>query len=104
MFTEKFAGGKSIRSLFFSCITAILEGNHGKQNRPLNKDSSNSKDENVAEQIFCPGISLWNMFNWPESGLTAFEEYISKEILAAGLDLRSCKAIQGCGKISLVFP
>ena len=90
---------------FFSCITAIPEGNHGKQNRPSNKDSSNSKDENVAEQIFCPGISLWNMFNWPESGLTAFEEYISKEILAAGLDLRSCKAIQGRGKISLLaFP
>ena len=90
---------------FFSCITAIPEGNHGKKNRPSNKDSSNSEDENVAEQIFCPGISLWIMFNWPESGLAAFEEYISKEILAAGLDLTSCKTIQGRGKISLLlFP
>ena len=48
-------------------------------------------------------ISPW--FNWPESGLAAFEEYISKEILAAGLDLRSCKAIRGRYKISLLlFP
>ena len=90
---------------FFSCITAFLEGKHGKKNRRSNKDSSNSEDETVAEQIFCPGISLWIEFNWPESGLAAFEEYISKEILAAGLDLRSCKAIRGRGKISLLlFP
>ena len=38
-----------------------------------NKDSSNSEDETVAVQIFCPGISLWIVFNWPESGLSAFE-------------------------------
>ena len=77
----------------------------GKKNRRSNKDSSNSEDETVAEQIFCPGISLWIEFNWPESGMAAFEEYISKEILAAGLDLRSCKAIRGRGKISLLlFP
>ena len=50
---------------FFSCITALSEGNYGKKNRRSNKDSSNSKDETVAEQIFCPGISLWIVFNWP---------------------------------------
>ena len=90
---------------FSSCIIALSEGKHGRNNRRSNNDSSNSEDETVAEEIFCPGISLWIVFNWPESGLSAFEEYISKEILAAGLDLRSCKAIRGRGKISLLlFP
>ena len=90
---------------FFSCITALSEGNCRKKNQRSNKVSSNSEDETVAEQTFCPGISLWIVFNWPESGLAAFEEYISKEILAADLDLRSCKAIRGRGKISLLlFP
>ena len=105
-FTGKFAGGKSIRSLFFFfCITALSKGNHRKKNQRSNKDSSNSEDETVAEQILCPGISLWIVFNWPKSGLTAFEKYLSKEILAVGLDLRSCKAIPGRGKISsLLFP
>ena len=90
---------------FFSSVTALSEGNYGKKNRRSNEDSSNSEDETVAEQACCSGISLWIVFNWPESGLAAFEEYISKEILAAGLDLRSCKAIRGHGKISLLlFP
>ena len=43
---------------FFSCITPLSEGNYEKENRRSNKDSSNSEDETVAEQIFCPGISL----------------------------------------------
>ena len=72
---------------FFSCITALSEGKHGRNNRRSNKDRSNSEDETVTEEIFCPGISLWIVFNWPESGLSAFEEYSSKEILADGLDL-----------------
>ena len=88
---------------FFSSVTALSEGNYGKKNRRSNKDSSNGEDETVAEQAFCSGISLWIVFNWPESGLAAFEEYISIEILAAGLDLRSCKAILGRGKISLLL-
>ena len=70
---------------FFSCITALSEGKHGRNNRRSNKDRSNSEDETVAEEIFCPGISLWIVFNWPESGLSAFKEYISKEILAVVL-------------------
>ena len=90
---------------FFSCITALSEGKYGRNKQRANQDSSNSEDETVTVEIFCPRISLWIVFNWPESGLSAFEEYISKEILAAGLDLRSCKAIRGCGKISLpLFP
>ena len=88
---------------FFSCITALSGRNHGKKNRQSNKDSRNSEDETIAEQIFCAGISLWIVFNWPEFGLPAFEEYISKETLAAGLVLRSCKAVRGRGKISLLF-
>ena len=40
---------------FFSCITALSD-----------------------DQISI-GISLWIVFNWPESGFAAFEEYISKE-------------------------
>ena len=38
---------------FFSCITALSGRNHGKKNRQSNKDSSNSEDETIAEQIFC---------------------------------------------------
>ena len=103
-FTGKFAGGKSIRNLFFLLYNGTFRRKLWKEEK-TNKVSSNSKDETVAEQTFYPGISLWIVFNWPESGLAAFEEYISKEILAADLDLRSCKAIQGRGKISLLlFP
>ena len=90
---------------FFSCITALLDGNYGNKNRRSNKDSSKSEDETIAEQTSCPGTSLWIVFNWPESGLAAFKEYKSKEFLAAGLDLRSCKAIRGRVKTSLLlFP
>ena len=48
---------------FFSCITAVSEGKHGKNNRRSNKDSNNIEDETVAEGIFYPGISLWTVFN-----------------------------------------
>ena len=58
---------------------------HGKKRRQTNKDRSNSEDKTAAEQFFSPGISLWNVFNLPESGLAVFEEYIFKEILAASL-------------------
>ena len=84
---------------FFSWITAFSEGKHGKKNRWSNKDSSNSEVETVVEQIFCPGISLWVVFNWLDSGLVAFAENISKDILAA--DLRSCKAIRRRGKFNI---
>ena len=57
-FTRKFARAKFIRS---------------------NKDSSNSKDENVSKQNFYPIIFLWIVFNLPESGLAAFEESIPKK-------------------------
>ena len=49
---------------FYYCITALSEGNSEKKNRRSNKDSSNREDETVAEQIFCPAISLWIVFNW----------------------------------------
>ena len=52
-----------------------------------NMDSSNSKDETASKQIFCPEIFFWVVFNWPESELAAFEEYISKDVLAAVLDV-----------------
>ena len=48
---------------FFSCISALSEGNHGKKNRQSNKDSINSEDKTAAEQVFCPGICLWIVFN-----------------------------------------
>ena len=43
---------------FFSCITPLSEGKHGKENQQSNKDSSNGEVKTVAEQIFCPKISL----------------------------------------------
>ena len=44
-------------------MTALSERKYGKKNRRSKKDSSNSKDETVSEQIFCPGMSLWIVFN-----------------------------------------
>ena len=87
--TGKFASGKSIRSLFFLLYNGTFRRKSLKEERRSNKNSSNSEDEAVAEG--------------PESRLAAFEEYISKKILAAGLDLRSCKAIRGHGKMSLLL-
>ena len=62
-----------------------------------------ARAKTIAEQMFCPGMSLWIVFKWPEYGWDTFEEYISKKILAAGLNLRSCKAIRHRGKISLIL-
>ena len=69
---------------FFSCITTLSEGNHGKKIRRSNKNSSGSEDKTVVEQVLCPGISHWIVFNWLESGFAAFEEFISKKSLATG--------------------
>ena len=90
---------------FFLLYNCTFRRRHEKKMDSSNMDSSNSKDETASKQIFCPEISFWVVFNWPESELAAFEEYISKDVLAAVIDLRSCKAIRERGTIPLLlFP
>ena len=87
---------------FFSCITALKEKKKKVNNKKFNHDENESDSDGEydiqSEEVFCPGIAFWIVFDWPESGLAAFEEYISREILTAGLDIDSCKAIRGRGK------
>ena len=87
---------------FFSCITALKDKKKKSKDKKFNKDDnetdSEADDENHSDEVFCPGIAFWIVFDWPESGLAAFEEYISKEILSAVLDIHSCKAIRSRGK------
>ena len=41
-----------------------------------------------------PGLAFWVIFDWPEYGIGAFENYLSKLIL----DILSCKADKGRSK------
>ena len=82
---------------FFTCIAALSEGKHEKKNRRSNSDSSNSEDDTVSEQNFCPGIILWVMFNWPESGLTYLREIFPRKFSFWPWETRRL------GKISLIF-
>ena len=85
---------------FFSCITAMVEK---KKNKPRRRrsDSDGSEEEQEAEYSSnnC-GVSFWIVFNWPEYGISAFEEYLSREFLTAKFDIISCKAIRSRGKLS----
>ena len=98
----KFTIAKPLCCLFFSCITALKDKKKKSKDKKFNKDDnetdSEAGDENHSDEVFCPGIAFWIVFDWPESGLAAFEEYISKEILSAVLDIHSCKAIRSRGK------
>ena len=64
---------------FFSCGTALSQ-----------------KVKGDSEEV--PGLAFWVIFDWPEYGLNAFENYLSKLILKTGLDLLSCKAVRGRSK------
>ena len=101
-FAGKFAGRKSIRNLFFLLHNYTFRRKTWKT-RTDNQIRIAARAKTIAEQMFCPGMSLWIVFKWPEYGWDTFEEYISKKILAAGLNLRSCKAIRHRGKISLIL-
>jgi len=60
---------------FFSCVTAL-------------KQKVDEKEEET------PGISFWVMFDWPEYSLSAYENHLTKIIVAQDLDVLSCKAIK----------
>ena len=64
---------------FFSCATAL-------------------KQKIGEEYKEVPGISFWVMFDWPEYGLAAFENNLTKMFLSTGLSILSCKAVKGRGK------
>ena len=45
-----------------------------------------------------PGISFWVIFDWPECGLSAYENYLSKLVINAKLDLLCCNSVRGRSK------
>ena len=90
---------------FFACITALVHGKKKKKKNNYNNSDSEEEgeEENDKSKKVCPGIAFWIAFDWPESGLAAFEEYIAKEFLSAGFDIVSCKAVRGRGKNSFLI-
>ena len=82
VFEDKLRGESHVVG-FFSCATALKQKNQHKGG------------EEVKE---VPGVSFWVMFDWPEHGLTAFENHLTKMFLSSGLSLLSCKAVKGRGK------
>ena len=68
---------------FISCLTAldqVLKGRNGAQDKKV-----------------MAGISFWVCFDWPQYGITAFENHLTKLILSCDLELHSCKAVRGRG-------
>ena len=70
---EKLANLKEVVG-FISCLTALKTSDHKE---PL------------------PGISFWVIFSWPEYGIQAYEDHITKLFLKEQVDLYSCKAVRG---------
>ena len=66
-FAGKFAGGKSIRNLFFLLHNYTFRRKTWKT-RTNNQIRMAATAKTVAEQIFCPGISFSMVFRWPEYG------------------------------------
>ena len=64
---------------FISCITAVDE----------RKKSENS---------WKAGYTFWIAFDWPEYGISGFENMICKKFFDAGVSVSSCKSVQGRGK------
>ena len=97
---------------FFSSITALEQTKKSKkrklkisQNINASSDSTDTEDEeereNEGKTFVNPGVSFWVVFGWPEYGLAAFEEHISREFMLAGVDLDSCKAIRERGRYGI---
>lgn len=61
---------------FLSCPTALYGGN---------------KKEAV------PGLGFWVIFDWPQYGVRAFEDHLSRLCFREKMDLVSCKAVRGRG-------
>ena len=62
---------------FISCPTALY--------------GSNKKEAN-------PGLSFWVIFDWPQYGVRAFENHLSRLCFREKTDMISCKAVRGRGK------
>ena len=88
----------------FSCITA-LEQRKLKRKKPCDKANDNCTDTSSEEgdetdtTILKPGISFWVAFDWPQYGLAAFEEQLSRGMMMSDLDIESCTAIRGRGNL-----
>ena len=96
---------------FFSCITA-LEGKKKQRKRKfVHKDPDESEEDeeveaaedDVEELSILPGVSFWVVFDWPQYGLAAYEDRISKHFMESGVDLINCKAVRGRGKHTFIL-
>ena len=85
----------------FSCIIAVVEKKKAKALRRRNYSGSSEEDGQEFTN-YC-GISLWIVFNWPEYGISSFEEHISREFLTAEFDLMLRKAIRSRGKLAIHY-
>ena len=90
---------------FFSCITAIEGKKKPKKRKIIHRDPNESEEEENEEEAsdndelsIIPGVSFWVVFDWPQYGLAAYEERISKHFMESGVDLINCKAVRGRGK------
>lgn len=61
-------------------------------------NSSNASSQVASENHILAGVSLWIAADWPEYGLSAFENKITKCLMDANLDIQSCRAIKPRGK------
>ena len=86
---------------FFSCITAVCNVPAQKRKRKDNESDESTEEE--TQTSVQTGISFWIAFDWPEYGLSAFENHISREFLSAKLDIVSCKAIRPRGKTEFIL-
>ena len=73
---------------FFSCGTCI---------------ETKKKEESARKNV--PGISFWVIFDWPQYGIKAYENHLSKLMINSNMDVFACRAISGRSKscFSLLF-
>ena len=99
-----------------ACIRALLNENSKKEIWTTRQviEESFAKDPHIVGFFSCgtalktkvgeeykelPGISFWVIFDWPECGITNYENHLSKLVMKSGLDLYNCKAVRGRSKL-----
>ena len=97
---------------FFSCITAIFvttasaikaKANLSEEDRAVFLQRLKEKQHDVREDVIYPGVAFWVIFDWPQYGLSAFENHLSKIFMESGLDLLSTSAIRGRGNFDIIL-
>ena len=93
---------------YVSCITALNVRNCAqKRKRTVEKDNSDVSSESEEEleiqkedKISRPGLSFWLVLDSPNYALEKYERDLSKLFMSSKLNLQSCKAVKGRGKVS----